>query len=74
MKQLHIKVIPNAHHNSVDEGVDHITVRVTVSAVDGKANKAVITLLAKYFQVKARMIRIVRGETSRHKYIVIDEE
>ena len=40
-------------------------------AADGKANEALVKLLAKYFDVPKTYITIVRGHTSRHKVVEI---
>lgn len=40
-------------------------------AVDGKANKAVIALLADYFEVSKSQVKITGGLTSRNKIIEI---
>ncbi|MCZ6451834.1 MAG: DUF167 domain-containing protein [Deltaproteobacteria bacterium] len=39
---------------------------------EGKANKALIELLANYFSVPKSSVRIVRGQTGRRKLIEID--
>ena len=71
MKLVNIKVIPNARKNEVIEEVDSIKVKVNSPAIEGKANKAVIKVLADYFNVKKNQISIVKGEKSRNKLIQI---
>jgi len=71
MKSIKIKVIPNAKKNNISEKGDMLKVRVTAPAVNGKANKAVIEVLAKFFKVKKRCISIIRGEKTREKIIGI---
>ena len=44
-------------------------VRITAPAARGKANKATIEVLAGFFGVKKRAIRIIRGKKSREKII-----
>ncbi|MCK4735442.1 MAG: DUF167 domain-containing protein [Methanophagales archaeon] len=44
-------------------------VRITAPAASGKANKATIEVLAGFFGVKKRVIRIIRGKKSREKII-----
>ncbi len=39
---------------------------------EGKANKALIELLANYFSVPKSSVRIIRGQTARKKLIEID--
>lgn len=74
--KIDIKVIPGAKKNAVKqerdmwEG-DTWKVYVNAPAVDGKANKALIALLAEYFQVRKSRIEITKGLKSRHKTINI---
>ena len=42
-------------------------------AVDGKANKALIELLAGHFKVKKKDIEIIKGELSREKVITVNK-
>lgn len=48
-----------------------LVVYVREPAVDGKANKALMALLAKHFDVPKTSITIIRGHTSKHKVIEI---
>lgn len=52
---------------------EEVKIWVTAPPVDGKANRAVVKLLAKTLQVPMSAVRIVRGELSNHKLIDIDE-
>lgn len=73
MKTLAIRVIPNAKQNKiVDEG-ERLKVYLTAPAVDGRANKALIALLAEHFGVRKSSISIIRGEKSRDKVIQIEK-
>lgn len=49
-----------------------MSVRVTAPPEGGKANAAACVLLAGLLHVPKRSVRVVRGETSRHKQIEID--
>lgn len=71
MKRITVKVIPNARKNEIIEEEGRIKVKVNAPAADGKANKAVIKLLAAYFKVKERQVSIIKGEKSREKQICI---
>jgi hypothetical protein len=44
-------------------------VYVTAPPIDGKANEALIKLIADFFSVKKRQIRIVSGFKSRYKVL-----
>ena len=75
--KISIKVIPNAKQNEIAEGgfdesgARILKVRVSQAPENGKANKAAVELLAKYFKVKKSAVSIIAGETSRNKIIEI---
>ncbi len=75
MAHLHIRVQPKASRNGIgpfsDDGV--LKVRVTAAPTDGKANAAVIKLLAKRLKIAPAGLAIVRGQTSRNKTVEIAE-
>jgi len=66
---LHVRVQPKARANAV-KGWHGEALRVTVTAApeDGKANRAVIDLLAETFDVAPSAISLVRGSASRDKW------
>jgi uncharacterized protein (TIGR00251 family) len=76
--KISVKVIAGAKQNEVVEdiidllGVRILKIRVNNPPEDGKANKAVIDLLAQYLKVKKRDISIISGLTSRNKIIEVD--
>ena len=53
------------------DGKEHLKARVSVAPEDGKANAALIALLAKALGLPKSSIRIAAGETSRLKTIAI---
>jgi len=64
--------------NSKREGVEKLpdgTYRVAVHAPphEGRANAAVMQLLAEYFSVPKSAIEVVRGETGRKKWVRLPE-
>ncbi|MBU0636847.1 DUF167 domain-containing protein, partial [Patescibacteria group bacterium] len=67
MKIIHIKVIPNAKKNEVLEKDEKFRVYINAPAVDGKANKAMIKVLAEFLKIKKNDIKIIKGEKSREK-------
>jgi uncharacterized protein (TIGR00251 family) len=66
---LHVRVQPKARANAVKgwHG-DALRVSVTAAPEDGKANRAVIALLAEMFDVVPSSINLVRGAASRDKW------
>jgi len=66
-----IKVAPNSRVEEVISDKDKFLVRVKEPAKEGKANKAVIRLLAKHFKVPQSSIRVVSGLGSKNKVIEI---
>ena len=66
---LHVRVQPKARANAV-KGWHGTALRVSVTAApeDGKANRAVIALLAETFDVAPSSINLVRGAASRDKW------
>lgn len=71
MRTINIKVIPNAKRNNVLKENDRFKVYVTAPPVNGKANKAMIEVLAEYLKVKKRNIKIIKGNKSKEKIIEI---
>lgn len=69
--KIKIRVIPNARKNEVRVEEDKFKVYVSALAIDGKANKAVIELLADFLKTKKSNIKIIQGEHSKEKIIEI---
>ena len=49
-----------------------LSLRVTAAPEGGKANAAVALVLADALGVPKSAVRVVRGETSRHKQVEVD--
>ena len=71
MRRLNVKVVANARRAQIVEETEGLRVYVNVPATGGRANAALIELLAEFFAVKKNSIRIVNGEKSRRKVIEI---
>jgi uncharacterized protein (TIGR00251 family) len=73
MGDFFLQVIPNASRNQVvscAEGT--LKLKVQAPPEEGRANRAVIELLAKHFGVSKRAIRLLSGERSREKRVSIE--
>jgi hypothetical protein len=62
-------VTPNSKVEEVIKADDMFLVRVKEPPKEGKANRAVIKLLADYFGVPQGRIAIISGLSSRHKVV-----
>ena len=69
-KKIEIKVVPNSNVEEIIEA-EPLVIRVKEPPTKGKANKAVIRLLSKYFNAN---VRIVSGSKSRRKIVEIEEK
>ena len=72
--RLQLKVVPGASREKVewlDETQRILKVRVTAAPEKGKANKAVVKLLAKRLGLPASAVTIVSGNTSQQKQVDI---
>jgi hypothetical protein len=70
---IEVRVQPKASKNSIElTENDQVRIHTTVSAESGKANKAVIHIIAKILGVPESSVEIVRGTSSRNKQIRIN--
>jgi uncharacterized protein (TIGR00251 family) len=69
---LALKVQPRASRNAV-AGVhgDELKVSVTAPPVDSAANEAVVRFIAEVLGCPRGAVQILRGQTSRHKILLI---
>jgi uncharacterized protein (TIGR00251 family) len=74
---LHLRVTPNAGRDAIDgpetrdDGATVLRLRVAAVPDKGRANAAVIALLAKALGLPKSAITLVSGETSRFKTLRI---
>ena len=69
--KIQVKVKPNSRTEEVSQEADSYIVRVKDPPREGKANLAVIKLLAEHFGVPKSQVRIISGLRSRNKVIEI---
>lgn len=71
--RLNVRLTPRASGNEVRGFVgETLQVRVTAAPVDGRANEALLRLVAATAAVPRSAVRIVAGQTSREKVIAVD--
>lgn len=69
---LQLKVAPEAARNAITGWMgDTLKLSVTAAPEKGKANEAVIDLLAKALDVPRSSIAVVRGQTSQQKLVAV---
>jgi uncharacterized protein (TIGR00251 family) len=67
-----VRVTPRAKRNEIGDVVNGLLqIRTTAPPADGKANKAVIKLLAEFVDVPPSRVTLLRGATSRNKQFVV---
>lgn len=69
---LKVKVQPNASFNQILGWENNeLKIKLTASPEKGKANEALIKLLAKHLRLPLSSIEVISGTTSRHKKLLI---
>ena len=70
---LSVRVTPRASRDQIAgwEG-DLLRVRVTAPPVEGRANDAVLRLLARALDVPQSRLTLVRGQTQRNKVVAVE--
>lgn len=76
--RIAIRVAPKASHTAFGgvatgpDGTAHLKVRVTVAPEKGKANAAVVKLLAKSWGLAPGRVTVVSGAAARNKVLEIE--
>lgn len=70
--QIAIRVTPRARRNTITVEGGVIRIHVTAVPEDGKANQAVVKLLARALGVAKSRLTLLRGATSRDKLFRLD--
>ena len=71
--RINVRVYPKSSRNSVswsDEGT--LTVRVTAAPENGKANDAVVKLLADRLGIPRSGVRMLKGQRTRNKVLCFE--
>ena len=70
--RLALRVTPGARSEAVEIGQGKVLVKVRVKPEDGKANQAVLELLARALGIATSRLRMLRGATGREKLVQIE--
>jgi len=69
---LAVRVTPRSSRDILAAGTDdHFAARLAAPPVDGAANDALVTLVARVFEVPKRAVTLVAGDTARLKRLQI---
>jgi len=71
--KIQVKVKPNSRTAEVSREGDSFIVKVKEPPREGRANQAVIKLLAEHFGIPQSQVRILSGLKSRNKVIEVAE-
>jgi uncharacterized protein (TIGR00251 family) len=72
--KIQVRVKPNSRTEEVSQEGDSFIIKVKEPPKEGKANQAVIKLLAEHFGVPQSQVRILSGFKSRNKVVEVAEE
>jgi len=71
--KLAVRVIPNARRTEFSGRRDgEVVLRLNAPAVEGKANKAAVEFIAKYFGIARSRVTLVNGEKTRHNVFELE--
>ena len=69
---FYVQVQPRASRDAIEgEHAGALKIRLTAPPVDDRANEALVRLLAERLNVPRAAVRIVAGEKSRRKRVVV---
>jgi uncharacterized protein (TIGR00251 family) len=72
--RIRLKVQPRAANNEVSgPSGDELKIRVTAPPVDSAANEAVLEFLAEILHCRRGALQLVRGQTARHKVVLVTD-
>lgn len=69
---LEVQVQPRSSRNQVvGEQDGRLKIKLTAPPVEGEANQALVNFLAQLLQIPKKNVKLLKGESSRHKLIEI---
>jgi hypothetical protein len=71
--RLTVRVIPGAKKERIQPHGEVLKIYLTAPALEGRANKRLVEVLADYFTTKKSNITIIRGAKTREKIVEIEE-
>jgi uncharacterized protein (TIGR00251 family) len=71
--KIQVKVKPNSRTEEIRQEGDSFIIKVKEPPKEGKANQAVIKLLAVHFSVPQSQVRILSGFRNKNKVVEVAE-
>lgn len=72
--KIRVRAKPNSRTEELDQEGDSFIIKVREPSREGKANQAIIKLLARYFSVSQNQVRILSGFRSKNKVVEVLED
>jgi len=70
--RIEVRVQPRSSRNQVvGEQNEALKIKLTAPPVEGEANAALVDFLSNYLKLPRKDIKLIKGETSRHKIVEI---
>lgn len=71
-RKISVKVIPRSGRNTIEEiDPENYIVRISVVPEKGKANDAVVKIVAKHLKVAPSLLELVSGSKGRQKIFIV---
>ena len=71
--KINVKVFPRSSHEKITAKDGILKAYVNAAPDKGKANKALVALIAKEYNVPKMNVKIVSGMTSRNKVVEVEQ-
>ena len=69
---IRVRVIPNADVSEMAGRIGStVRVRIAQASIDGGANEELVDFLSDFFEVRAKGVKILRGEKGKEKTVEI---
>lgn len=72
--KIELKVFPSSGREEFIKTDKGIKAYIKAAPEEGKANSALIALIAKSYKVKKSEVKIIKGKTSRNKVVEIGRD
>ena len=71
---IKVKIFPGSRKEEIVKERNSFEIKIKEEPREGKANKAVVSLLANYFNISENKIKLIKGFRTRNKIFKINEQ